>query len=170
MKREQPIQAARHIAPIDWRGVPRPLIGKMSAVCHTFAECDDLVAWFGSSDFCPFQPVLLLIPGMQPVAIVGDGYATAAELRDCAVYAWEDHTAKIAKQGKLHDFDTLREKNGLTRREDVDAAVRQAIVDRINAHKASPVTDPFREPDYPRVNEKTVFPQPQGNAWKEANE
>ena len=149
-------QGKRLVPPINWRGVPLGYHGKMSAVCRTFTECNDLVKWFGDAEFCPFAPIFLMIPGTGGIVLAGLGYATAAELRDDAVTIWEEKSERLAKTGSLHDFDTLREKHGLMRREDVREATREAFHERIRQHMASPVTDPFREPQYVRVNGKTV--------------
>ena len=151
------LQMAKRIAPIDWRGVPASFKGKLSAVCRTAAECGELVRWFGSADFCPNLPVMVMIPGAQPTLIAGLGYATAAELQDCAVVTWHEQTEKLAKTGALVDFDALRERHGLMRREDVDAATREALLRRIAQHKASPVSDPYRQPVYPNPTNRKVF-------------
>ena len=161
----------RQVPPIDWTGIVSNirmnLKGRVSAVCRSLAECNDLVKWFGAVDFCPFLPVLVVVPGTQPTLIAGFGYATAAELRDCAVVTWQTQADKLRKEGRLLDFDSLRERDGLMRSEDVDDAIRTALHERIAAHRAAPVTDPFRVPQHVRVNDKTVFSVPDPN-WKEA--
>ncbi|KKN27943.1 hypothetical protein LCGC14_0859330 [marine sediment metagenome] len=151
------IQSARRIAPIDYQGVPAKFKGKLSAVCRTAAECDELVHWFGSPDFCPNLPVMVMVPGAQPTLIPGFGYATAAELRDCAVVTWYEQTERLAKTGRVFDFDALRERRSLMRREEVDSAVREAMLRRIEQHKANPVTDPFRQPVYPNPTNRKVY-------------
>ena len=149
------LHTAKRVSHIDWRDVPARYVGKASAVCRTLAECADLVKWFGDETFCPYLPVLIKAPGGW-TAIAGMGYADAAELRDCAVTLWGRQTEAIASHGGIMDFDALREKHGLMRREDVKAAMSDALTRRIAAHRASPVTDPFRQPQYVRVNGKTV--------------
>lgn len=151
------IHTAKRIPKIDWKGVPASFRGKLSAVCRTAAECDELVRWFGSPDFCPLLPVMVMVPGAAVTLIAGFGYATAAELRDCAVVAWNNQIEQIAKTGGIHDYDARRERAGLMRREDVDPAVREAMVRRIAQHKANPVTDPFRQPVYPNPTNRKVF-------------
>ena len=148
----------RSVNPIDWTGVPETFKGRCSAVCRTAEECNDLISWFGDADFCPFKPVLLMVPGAQvPILIIGDGYATAAELRDCAVVGWHRQLEKLAaNNGAPLNFDELRERRGLMRREDVDAAVRQALRDKAEAHKAAPVTNPMRQPVYPNPTNRTL--------------
>ena len=168
------IIAQRLIPPVDYLRKPRvpasyqPLvvkdkggrivgmIARVSAVCRTLVECSELVKWFGDAAFCPFLPVLVRAPG-EWTAITGWGYASAAELQDCAIAVWNRQDEKLVKMGAMFDFDALRERHGLIRREQADAAVREAIRERIRHHKANPVTDPFRVPQYVRVNEKRVF-------------
>ena len=75
------LMAPRAIPPIDYRGVPaglRPkivkdktgrvvnVIPRVSAVCRTIKECEDLVYWYGDATFCPFAPVLLLLRAGAP--------------------------------------------------------------------------------------------------------
>ena len=144
------VHMGKLVAPIDYRGVPAQYKGKCSAVCRTLQECGELVRFFGSPDFAPFLPVLVMVPGTDaPTAITGLGYATAAELQDCAVVTWNQQTEKLAK-GRLLDFDALRERHGLMRREAVDAAAREALLQRIAQHKANPISDPARQPLYPK--------------------
>ncbi|KKM16941.1 hypothetical protein LCGC14_1680790 [marine sediment metagenome] len=152
------IQTARAVPPIDYAGVPDQFHGKLAAVCRTSEECGDLVRWFGSADFCPQLPIMVIVPGADsPTLIPGMGYATAAELQDCAIVTWYDQTEKIGKTGHVLDFDALRERRGLMRREEVDAAVREAMLDRIARHKANPVSDPPRQPQFPNPTNKTKF-------------
>jgi len=115
------------------------------------------VKWFGDADFMPYLPVMVDAPGGW-AAITGWGYASAAELQDNAVYLWLSRTEKMARQSMIMDFDALREKNGLMPKEKVKAEMSDALQRRIAQHKANPVTDPFRQPRYPRVNGKTVHP------------
>ncbi len=152
------VRGARIIGPINWKGVPASYKGKLSAVCRSLSDCNELVKWFGEATFCPDLPILVMVPGAQPTLIPGFGFASAAELRDCAVVAWGRQSEKIAQQGSVLDYNALREKRGLMRREEADAAIREALHDRIRKHRASPVTDPFREPQYVRPNERTLFP------------
>lgn len=150
------LRVRQRIPPIDWRGVPLTWHNRVSAVCRTQDEANDLVKWFGAVDFCPLLPVLLLVPGTGGVLLCGLGYATAAELRDDAVAVWVKNSEKIAKSGSIFDFDELREKHGLIEKAKVKTAMSEAFWERIQRHRASPVTDPFRQPQYPRVNGKTV--------------
>jgi hypothetical protein len=142
----------KRVAPIDWSGVPAQYVGKCSAVCRTLQECQELVRHFGDADFAPFLPVLVMVPGAAaPTAITGLGYATAAELQDCAVVTWETQV------GRSLDFDALREKHGLMRREEVDAATREALLQRVAKHKANPISDPPRQPQRPNPTQRRNF-------------
>lgn len=153
------VHMAKRVPPIDWTGVPEQYKGKCSAVCRTVEECEGLGRWFGSRDFCPYLPVMVMVPGADaPTLIAGLGYATVAELEACAVVTWYRQTDKLAKTGHLADFNALRERRGLMRREDVDAATREALAQRIARHKANPVSDPFRQPVYPNPTGRLRFP------------
>ncbi len=163
------MEAARWVPDIDWSGVPAAYVRKASAVCRSLAECEDLVGWFGDATFAPYMPVLLHGPGGW-TAITGMGVADAAELRDCAVTTWHRQKAAMAKHGALVSFEELRERHGLMRHEDVKAAMSDAMERRVARHKASPVTDPARQPAYPRVNGKTVFAQTQDTGWKQGTD
>ncbi len=152
------IHAARSVPPIDWAGVPPQFHGKLSAVCRTAEECSELVRRFGSADFCPNLPIMVMVPGADaPTLIPGMGFATAAELQDCAIVTWHVQSEKIASRGHVLDFDELRERRGLMRREEVDSAVREAMLARISRHKANPISDPPRQPQFPNPTNKTLF-------------
>ena len=129
---------------------------RVSAVCRSLEECSELVRWFGDATFMPYLPVLVKAPAGW-TAITGWGYADAAELQDCAVVLWNRQTeALAANHGSLFNYDELRERNGLMRSEDVAAAMADALTRKIASHKASPVTDPFRQTKYPRWRGRTV--------------
>lgn len=152
------LQLLKCVPAIDWTGVPESYHDKLSAVCRTADDCGELVRWFGSPDFAPNLPVMVMVPGAHaPTLIAGMGYATAAELQDCAVVTWEQQTTKLAEGKPLLDYDAARERRGLLRREDVDAATRDALRRRVAAHKANPITDPPRQPTYPNPTNKTKF-------------
>ncbi len=138
--------------------MPENFLGKLSAVCRTAEDCAELVRWFGSAAFAPNLPVLVMVPGAHaPTLIAGMGYATAAELQDCAVVTWEQQTTKLAEGKPLLDYDEARERRGLMRRDEVDAATRDALLRRIKAHMDNPVTDPFRQPEYPNPKNQMKF-------------
>jgi hypothetical protein len=163
--RDSAIRTLKRIPPIDWSMVSFQhrvaFKDHISALCQSLKDCEGLVAWFGDADFCPFQPVILMIPGSQPVAIAGAGYATAAELRDCAVTYWETTVNRVAS-GSVLDFDTLRERAGMASRDKADELIREALWERAKRHQASPVTDPMRQPVYPNPTGKIHFPEHPG--------
>ncbi len=149
----------RAVAPVDWTGVPERYIGKASAVCRTLKDCEELVKFFGMADFCPYLPVLVNGPGGW-TAITGMGYASAAELQDCAIALW-------TRQAKPIDWDARRERAGAVERSKVAAEMAEALTRRIARHRANPVTDPFRQPAYPRMNDRTVHTMPKGDSLEE---
>ena len=150
------IVALRAIPPIDWRGVPQVFVGKVSAVCWSLRDCEELTKWYGDPSFAPFLPVLVKAPGGWS-AIAGFGIADAAELQDCAIVLWTRQAEALAQRGTLFDFDELRYRRGLIERAKAGPAMAEAFEARIQKHKANPVTDPFRKVDYPRVNERVLF-------------
>lgn len=175
----------RAVPPIDYNRKPRVPAGyqprriktkegvvrtipRVSAVCRSLGECSDLVRWFGDADFCPYLPVLVKAPAGW-TAITGWACASAAELQDCAIALWHRQMDKLTKMGALLAFDELRERHGLMRREDADAAVREALHERIRKHKANPVTDPFRVPQYVRPGERTLHPVADPVSWRETS-
>ena len=142
----------------NWDGVPLSFVGKASAVCRSMADCEDLVHWFDNqADFCPYLPVLLMIPGAMK-QVCGLGFATAAELRDTCMDVWGTTTQRIARRGSVFDFDDLRERAGAMPREKVAEMAQYAFDDRIKRHKASRVTDPWRQFRYANPKKRTVFP------------
>ena len=156
---------------INWAGVPDAFVGRCSAVCLSLKDGEVLVAWFGHPDFAPFQPVMLLVPGAMPISIEGHGYAPAAELRDCAVVTWGRTEEKLRKFGTtLFDIDDARERAGLLPRDQVDTAVREAMASRVAKHKASPVTDPSRQPVYPNQTGRQNFVQVDNSSWKDSSD
>ncbi len=155
---------------IDWHGVPEKFWGRVSAICRSHSECLDLNHWFGDENFEPDLPILILIPdgagGVVYNQIDCMGLAPVYELRDQSVAVWELLEERVRRSGSVVDFDTLREKHNLMRREDVDAAVREAFMDRIRRHKANPVTDPVRQVRYPNPTQRKLFQQYQSQDWK----
>jgi len=167
------LMVQRRVPPIDYQRKPRVpasyqprvlraegkvvrVFPKISAVCRTLGECSELVKWYGDAAFAPYLPVLVNAPAGW-TAITGLGYASAAELQDCAVALWTRQADKLARMGCLFDYDALRERHGLMRREDADAAIREALRERVRKHKANPVSDPFRQMQYDNPNERAVF-------------
>ena len=63
----------------------------------------------------------------------------------------------MRNNGSLQNYDEVRERNGLMRREAVAEAMHDALTRKIAEHKASPVTNPFRQPKYPNPTNKKQF-------------
>ena len=155
--------------PISWLGVALNLRynyeGRVSAVCRSLQECEDLIRWFGNGDFCPAKPVLIAIPD-HPQIIDCQGYAPVDELRDLAVVIWETVTERLAEHGNIHNMDEMRWKHGYPEREKADAMIREAMYERIRKHKANPITDPFRQMIYPNPANRTLMVAPESQDWK----
>jgi hypothetical protein len=123
------------------------LVGRnrLSAVVRTAAEARDLAHTLGGRDMKPRRPVMV-DTGHSRVLVVGDGDASAAELSDLAVSAIEKQEGQRKRTGTDVDFDSMRERANLMRREEVDPAIRQALRERAAKHLANPVSDPARAP------------------------
>jgi hypothetical protein len=64
------------------------------------------------------------------------------------------------------DFDTLRERAGMADRDKADELIREALWERAAKHKASPITDPMRQPQYPKIRGREVFGEmPDNSGW-----
>lgn len=138
---------------------------RISAVCRSMADCNALVEFFDNQpNFCPDLPVLLLLPAGHKL-VSGLGYATAAELRDCCIEVWG--TYERADAGKRFDNDELRERFGMARKEDVAAMTQEAFADRIRRHKANPITDPWKQFQYPNPTERTLHSVADDQSWKD---
>lgn len=145
--------------PIDWTDVPHVYRFKLqkngrwtedpavSAVVRTLTEAEDLVKFFGDENFCPFLPVLVMVPGVPPTAIIGNGDAPVAELRDLAVAVFERTILRVMKNGgTLFNSDAIRAARGLPRRDQVEGMLQEALWERVKRHKQNRRSDPPREP------------------------
>ena len=63
------------------------------------------------------------------MVIIGDGEAEAAELEDIAQQAYDKAETNMKKFGRAVDIDSMRERAGAPRREEVDPMIRQAFRD-----------------------------------------
>ena len=122
---------------------PAQMRGQVSAVVRNRQDAENLAARLGGRNLRPEAPVMV-DTGRSRVMVVGLGQATAAELQDLAVAAIERQETQRGKTGTDVDFDAMRERAGMMRREDVDAAVRNAMADRVARHKRNPFSDPAR--------------------------
>ena len=138
----------------DFMGVPRRWRpggnDPASAVVRSLPEAEDLVAFYGRPEFCPFGPVLLIHPTADYILIAGMGEADAAELRDLAVATWCRASLRIEQNGgQQFDFGALREKRGLLPKEEAAAAMFEMIRDRRMEHDRNRRTEPPREMGWP---------------------
>ncbi len=137
------------------RDVPLAMRGQVSAICRSMQECEELVKFFGDDSLRPTLPILLIVPGLfehgkkQVILVAGLGYATVAELKDLCVTTWGRAELRVQERGsQFRSFDELREKYGLMPAASVDAAVREAMMDRIQRYKRNTRTDPARKGKY----------------------
>ena len=126
--------------------IPLSMQGKVSGIVRNEHDAGEIGAAFGRAAK-PRKPIMLVGPDERTIIlIVGDGVAEAAELEDLALATLNRQQERVRKQGRSLDFDALRERHGLMRREEVDPAIRQALIERIRRHQRSPITDPVRIP------------------------
>lgn len=111
---------------------PGGLKGHVAATVRSQRDVVDLTHRLGGRDAKPFRPVLVDTGGSR-VLVVGDGIATAAELSELASSAIEKQEATRKRTGADMDWDAMREQAGQMRREDVDAAMRNAFRDAATA-------------------------------------
>lgn len=132
-------------------GVPTTMRRHVSQAATGRQEAFDLAYRLGGRDARPTAPVLIWGPDNRtPIMIIGDGVTEAAELEDIALEAIDNQAESVKNNGRGMDYDQFREDHGMMRRDEVPAAIKNAIADRIAKHKANPVSDPFRQPQKPR--------------------
>lgn len=123
-QRERDRQLQSTQAPLSMRGM-------LSDVIRTPQEARDLAQRMGGHNARPTRPVMVETRHGRTL-VVGDGEATADELSELAQRALEKPAP---------DFDSLREKSGQMRREDVAPKMREAMAARAKRAKANPRTD-----------------------------
>ena len=86
----------------------------------------------------PKKPLLLFGPDeYMPILIMGDGVTEAAEIQDLALEALDRQEESIKKNGRGMNFAEARERAGMVRREDFDAAFRDALERNTKRRKAN---------------------------------
>lgn len=89
--------------PVDWRGVPRSFRKRVSAVVRNSYEAEALVRFYGSPNWVPDMPVLLLLPTGDVLLGIDQKThpMTASQLRDQAagVMEREELLAKLDTHG-----------------------------------------------------------------------
>ena len=112
--------------PIDWRGVPRQFHNRVSAVVHDSREAEDLGKFFGTLDFIPSVPIMLLLP-MKPTVLGGAADPMdVRQLRDAAMAAFERELATLKKSGG--GGLVMRERGGPLSAEAVQKQIPGAII------------------------------------------
>ena len=125
------------IEPIQWMGVPQQLHGRVSAVVRTPFEADALVEFYGSPNWMPAAPLLILVPGYAPILVQAASHLTAAQLRAVALETWEELLEKVADLPDRGRFG-FREFQALTHAEKL-ARLDSAHLARIVAEKNNAV-------------------------------
>jgi hypothetical protein len=126
--------------------VPLSMRGKVDGIVRNAADAREIGAAFGRS-YRPKKPIMVVGPDARTVIlVVGDGTAEAAELEDLAQMALARQEERVRRHGRGIDIDALREKHGEMRREDVDAAARNAFADHARKRQQNQRTMPGRRP------------------------
>ena len=127
--------------------VPWDLTGEVSGYIRGRKQVEEFAHAQGRATK-PQKPLMLYGPdNYTPIVIVGDGVTEAAEMQDLALQAIDKQEAQYKKSGRGLDFDDMRERRGLVRREDFDTALKEAFAERAKYLKAHQVTEglPRRE-------------------------
>lgn len=111
----------------------------------THADIEEMAYRLGGRERKP-DSVMLWGPDGTQIIILGAGEADAAELTDLAHESLARAEDAVKKRGTTMNFDEMRERERLPRREDVDGMIREALRDRVRRHKANPISDPPRQP------------------------
>jgi len=109
--------------------IPTSLVGKVAGAFQGEDAMGEIGHAFGRAAK-PRKPVLLWGPDNKTLmVIIGDGDAEAAELEDIAQQAYDKAETNMKKFGRAVDIDSMRERAGAPRREEVDPMIRQAFRD-----------------------------------------
>lgn len=137
-----------HLPGMGMATIPLSMRDKLSGVARSDREAAEIGHWFGR-DTKPDKPMMLVGPdGRVPIVIMAEGETEAAELQDLAQEALAKQQEKVAATGRGFDFEEAREKAGMPRAEDFGRIASDAVQERIARHKANPITDPARIPQY----------------------
>ena len=149
------VPIARRDLVLNAHEVPAALQGKLSAVLRSEKEIDDLAHAMGGRSAKPRKPVMVWGPDDRTVLlIVGDGVAEAAEIEELAHAQLEKAQRNVKKYGRAYDFAGARERAGLPEVGEFDNLYRDALRRRRAEHKASPFSDPARQPERPDTGRK----------------
>ena len=120
---------------------PATMRGMLSDVVRSRQEAADIPQRMGGRDARPTRPVMV-DTGHSRSVIIGDGVATAAELSELAIASIEKQEAQRSRTGTDADFDALRERAGMMRREEVGPKMREAMAARAERARRNMRTDP----------------------------
>jgi hypothetical protein len=115
---------------IDWTGVPPAFHGAVSAVVRDATDAEQLPRWYGTPEWVPLHPVLLLLPtGPTLIGIAQQEQPmTACELRDQALVLFEQERGKIDTEGLV-----LWERGGPVAMERVQRQIAGQLVRQASA-------------------------------------
>lgn len=116
-------------APLNTEGVLMSWWDKVSYIAHSESACHEIIQYFGHPEFCPMKPILLKFPDGQHALLAGEGVTSAAEMQDLAIVTWGRYLDRVKKNGRIFDFDELRERHGIRSFEDADAEIRNRLLD-----------------------------------------
>lgn len=112
---------------IDWTGVPGQLRGIPSAVVRNSHEAEALCDWYGSPEWVPASPVLLMLPtGPTFIGIDQTEHPmTARDLRDQAIQVFESEMYRMRADTRGL---VVREGGGPVDRAEVQKQVQTALI------------------------------------------
>ena len=107
--------------------------------------------WQQVSDFAhqvgrtrmPKKPLMVQGPDAGvPIIVMVDGDTEASEMQDIALAAIDKQQEQIKQTGRAMDFDSLREENGMVRREDFGQALSDGFMRNVEYLRTHQRTDP----------------------------
>ena len=135
-----PIARVVDVVTVNEQQVPFDMKGRVSGIAKGMRQAEDFAHAIGR-DAKPSRPLMVYGPDNGiPIMVIGDGVTEAAEMQDLAMEAIGRQEEQVRKNGRGFNFDEARERAGMVRKEDFDAAFRDALARRIAFLKANSVT------------------------------
>ena len=125
---------------LDLTGVPPSLRGKVSAVVRNQRDAEQLVRFYGSPDYAPIGPLLIMIEGYEAILIAGEGRLRAIKLRDMAgeiVEKMLEEAIHDGEDGRMSGQE-IRDLPGET----VHATLRRSLLQKAIRRKDSTLSNP----------------------------